>query len=594
MLVASAVAVLAMVIAPPIVEGSDDAKRGGAKNVIVMVPDGCQVSIATAARWYKGGNLYLDRYVRGMMKTHMANSVITGSAAAATAFATGHKTTARFLGVGPSSYTDYYNGRYGSDGEVGFLTGYEPTAAPYAPVASVLEGAKLLEKATGLVSTSRITHATPAAYAVHIHDRGMDNEIMEHLVYNNVDVVFGGAERHLLPSSEGGRRTDGENLKQVLLDRGYQYVTTADDLAGLSSGKAWGMFASSHMEADIDRAEYAPDQPSLAEMTAKAIDLLSQDPDGFFLMVEGSQVDWAGHNNDPIFMITDMLAFDEAFKEALDFAQEDGETLVLVFPDHDTGGLAIGHYWTEHHYTLTTVEDVVEPLNGMRITSYRLESKIEDLGGPTIANLQSAIQEWWGLAITEDDAQAILDYQDAMGVYLNYAIAFVISERYTYFGWTTHGHTGTDVPIWAYGPGQPRGTLDNVQVARRTAAALDVNLNATQQVLFVDLAKHFPGYNLDKSDAENPVVKVGDCELPVSKDFMTVNGVKTAFQLPGLTVHAPATDKVYVSLPAIAMIDAFNAGKAFGRPSRAAIEQRLRQLAVDVGVDPEFAVSLLD
>ena len=159
----------------------------GAQNVVVLIPDGCDQSVLTAARWYKqyvlkdDEPLALDKMgVTGMVKTFMANSVITGSAAAATAFATGEKTTARFLGVGPDP--DLYPN----------LTGFSSTIAPYAPIQSVLEAAKLRGKAVGLIATSRITHATPAAYACHIQDRGMDNEIMEHLVYQDLDVVFAG------------------------------------------------------------------------------------------------------------------------------------------------------------------------------------------------------------------------------------------------------------------------------------------------------------------------------------------------------------------------------------------------------------------
>jgi alkaline phosphatase len=581
---AAMVAMLFLLTAPAAAQEEEKVgpNYGSVKNIIMMVPDGCQVSISTAARWFKGEDLYLDPYMRGMMKTYMSNSVITGSAAAATAFATGNKTTVRFLGVGPRP------------DDVLSTVPVPPEKDQYAPFASVLEGAKLFDKATGLISTSRITHATPAAFAVHIQDRGWDNEIMEHIVYNGVDVVFGGGERHLLPADEGGRRTDGENLKQVLLDRGYQYVTTADELAALSSGRAWGMFASSHMEADIDRAEFAPTQPSLAEMTAKAIELLSQDPDGFFLMVEGSQIDWAGHANDPIYMITDHLAFDDAFKAALDFAQQDGETLILAFPDHDTGGLTIGHNSADQAYTETTVEYVVGPLEGMQITAYGVSIKVDELGGATIANLRSAISEWWGLDITDDDAQAILDYMDSAGVYLDYAIAHVISERYTAFGWTTHGHTGTDVPIWAYGHGKPQGTLDNTELPKRAAGLFGFSLHSMRQLLFQDLSRYYPDFTLDTTDPENPVVKAGDCEMPVSKDYMMVGDAKAAFPMPGLTVHAPATDKVYVSLVAIAMMDGFNGGKAFAGSRDGFVENRLRELAVENGVDPDFAVSLLD
>ncbi|MEA2115871.1 MAG: alkaline phosphatase [Thermodesulfobacteriota bacterium] len=157
---------------------------GSADNVIVMIPDGCDETVQTVARWYKGEDLAVDTMQTGTVKTHMANSIIPGSAAAATAFASGHKTTARFIGVGPRTED--------------LLTGLEPTADPYAPVATVLEAAQREGKATGIISTSRVTHATPAAFAAHVQDRGWDNDIMEHMVYNNVDVVFGGGARHLI------------------------------------------------------------------------------------------------------------------------------------------------------------------------------------------------------------------------------------------------------------------------------------------------------------------------------------------------------------------------------------------------------------
>jgi alkaline phosphatase len=213
------------------------------KNVIVLVPDGCSQSIQTLSRWYSNGSLTLDEVgVSGTVKTYMSNSIITGSAAAATAFATGNKTTVRFLSVGPRPDD--------------FLTGFTSTVEPYAPIATVLEGAKSKVKATGMIATSRITHATPAAYGCHIHDRGMDNEIMEHLVYQEIDVVFGGGFRHLIPEGTSytttfgktwnGRRTDGEDLHVELLSRGYQFVDNKDDMVALTSGRVWGMFDDSH------------------------------------------------------------------------------------------------------------------------------------------------------------------------------------------------------------------------------------------------------------------------------------------------------------------------------------------------------------
>ena len=160
-----------------------------AKNVIVLIPDGCGVSTQTLARWYKGKALNVDEMVVGLAKTYMTNSVITDSAPAATAVTTGYKSTDKFIGVGPRPDN--------------LLSNMPPVPAdmPYKPLATVLEGAKLLGKATGLVATSTISHATPASFGSHVPNRSMENDIMEQLVYQGIDVVFGGGKRHLLPTS---------------------------------------------------------------------------------------------------------------------------------------------------------------------------------------------------------------------------------------------------------------------------------------------------------------------------------------------------------------------------------------------------------
>jgi alkaline phosphatase len=511
------------------------------KNVIVMVPDGCSQSIVTAARWYNGEPLNLDSIQTGVVSTYMADSIITDSASAATAFATGHKTSNGFISVGPRTDT--------------LLTGARspltPIADAYEPLATVLEGAKLEGKATGLVATSRITHATPAAYAAHIESRNLENDIMEHMVYQDLDVVLGGGKRHLESS-----RTDGENLTQVLIDRGYQFVETKDEMDVLDSGKVWGMFASSHMEADIDRAEFAPEQPSLAEMTEKAIEILSQDEDGFFLMVEGSQVDWAGHANDPIYMITDFLAFDDAVGVTMEFAKQDKNTLVLVFPDHNTGALSIGSYYQDinaigNGYTETTIEDLVDPIAEMKITSTGLARKLSELESPTNDDIKAIFNEWWGLEITDDDIAA-MDLTDS------YSISEYISKAYTIFGWTTHGHTGEDVPLWAYGPKDmvPIGCYDNTEMAIIIAEAFGFNLDVVAQRLFVNIdeEREIDEWTLDMTDAENPVLLItvdgNDAELPVSKNLISVFG-QPDMELEGLVVYAPETGNVYIPEQAI-------------------------------------------
>lgn len=446
------------------------------KNVIVMVPDGCSQDIQTLARWYSGEDLQLDSMVTGMVKTYMSDSVITDSASAATAFATGYKTSNGYLSVGPNHDT------------LLSTIDRDTVAEEYVPLATVLEGAKLEGKATGLVATSEIPHATPAAYASHVDSRKSYDDIIEQMVYGDVDVVLAGGESFLFEA-----RKDNENLIDVLEERGYQFVVTEEEMDELRSGKAWGMFAPAAMAPENQRD--GTTEPAIADMTAKAIELLSQDRDGFFLMVEGSQVDWAGHANDPVYMVTDFLAFDEAVEVAVDFAKKDGHTLVIVFPDHNTGGMTIGNYGTS--YTDLTVEELVDPLKN--------------------------------------------------------------GETDNEIGWTTGGHTGGDVPLWAYGPGKPTGLLDNTELAECVADAFGFELDEVSDQLFVDVEEAFPGmWELDMTDSKNPVLVIEYrsrvAELPVNKDVLTINGEKVV-ELDGVVIYAPKADngngKVFIPQDAV-------------------------------------------
>ena len=519
----------------------------GARNVIVMVPDGCDQSLVTLARWVKGEPLNLDPLAVGMVRTHMKNSVITGSAAAATAFATGRKTTARFLSIGPRPNDVLSTESRPAEGE------------PYMPYATVLEAARHAGKAVGLVATSRITHATPAAYAGHVPDRGMENALMEQMVYQNLDVVFGGGARHLLPESEGGRRRDGENLKEVLLRRGVQYVETARQLSRVEEGPVWGMFADSHLVAHLDRGRFAPRQPTLTAMTRKALTILSRRENGFFLVVEGSQVDWAGHVNDAGYMVTEFLEFDRAVGEVTDFAEADGDTLVLVFPDHNTGGLQIGNRRTGRTYTSVTVEEVVDPVRNMTLTAGGLAKHLGARQEDDQA-LRQAVAQYWKLDFTRDDVDAVRNLQK-QGRGLAVALCEIVSQRHTAIGWTTHGHTGGDVPLWAFGPGAPRGTLDNTELAIVCAETLQCDLDTLQQELFVPAPTALAGLpvtgSLVREDPRNPVYVVSDgkrqVRFPVSKDVALIDS--RAASLGSLIIFAPETGTIYVPRAARNVLD---------------------------------------
>ncbi len=522
------------------------------KSVIMMIPDGCDASVQTLARYVKGSDLAVDKMKRAAQKTSMANSVITGSGAAATAFACGHKTSARFLGVGPR--------------EDDLLTNVEATAAPYAPVASVLEAAKAKGKSVGLVATSRITHATPAAYYCHIHDRGMDNEIMEHLVYQNVDVVFGGGARHLIPVGESyttsfgdvwsGKRNDGENLMQVLADRDYQFVDSREEMLNACGSKVWGLFDDSHMDPHMDKDEFHPTQPSIAEMTKKAIEILSQNPKGFLLMVEGSQVDWAGHANDAAYMTFDFLAFDEAVNVALDFSDRNRNTTVLAFPDHNTGALTLGHQQSSFppSYTATTVEVLIDPIKDAKVSVQGLLKMVST--DMTFSDFVTLTSEQWGpywetvLLNPEYEAQAIELYEKALSGD-SYGASELLSKNFTIYGWTTHGHTGEDVPVWTYGASSNiAGTVDNTDLAKKAARVIGGNLNALTKKLFVDVKDVFASAVITDDSDENAICEIKPgIVVYEGKDIITIHGQN--YQLKSICVHAPEINTFFIPKEAV-------------------------------------------
>ncbi|WP_321420092.1 alkaline phosphatase [uncultured Methanomethylovorans sp.] len=502
------------------------------KNIIVMVPDGCSQSVQTVARWYSGEELQLDDMVSGTVSTYMSDSLITDSASAATAFSTGHKTSDGALSVGPNPAT--------------LLSTIDPTtvAEPYVPLATVLEGAKLKGKATGLVATCEIPHATPAAFASHVESRKQYDNITEQMVYQNIDVVFAGGKDFLNDS-----RKDGENLTKVLMDRRYQFVETEDDMMSLKSGKVWGMFAGVAMSPEIDREYTSSDEPHIANMTKKAIELLSEDTDGFFLMVEGSQVDWAGHTNDPIYMVTDFLAFDQAVEVVVDFAKKDRNTLVIVFPDHNTGGMTLGSS-NDESYTKTTVEDLVDPLKNMQCTYSYLESQIQDMTNSS--EIHEEVLNWMGINLTATEINEVVTSGNFE------TLKNTINNNYTIIGWTTGGHCGEDVPLWTYGPGSLSGRVDNTEIATYISKELNFSLDNISEKLFVDVDEAFPGkYELDKTDSNNLVLKIGDYKLPVNKDIL-IDSKGVEHKLDGIVIYAPKANdgkgKVYIPQQAVDMI----------------------------------------
>jgi alkaline phosphatase len=287
-------------------------------NIILFIGDGMGNAHRLAARWATVGETGMlsmdDMSINGWTKTGSADNPVTDSAAAATAVSTGAKTN---------------NGVIGMDADLNI-------------VFTILEEARSRGKKVGLVTTTQVTHATPAAFAAHIRNRNLMTDIAEQILNAEVDVILGGGEDEFLPSTEigcfpeAGERNDGRNLIDEATALGYTYVCEPADFStvdAVSTFRLLGLFA--------DEGMPRPFSPSLAEMTQKAIDILSKSSKGFFLMVEGGQIDWASHSNEADNAISDTIELDKAVKVAKDYVLVDNNTLVIVTADHETGGMSV-------------------------------------------------------------------------------------------------------------------------------------------------------------------------------------------------------------------------------------------------------------
>jgi len=272
------------------------------KNIILMIGDGMGVSEVFAGLTANHGKLFLDnfKYI-GFSKTQSADDYITDSAAGGTAISCGVKTFNGAIGVNTDTLA----------------------------VKSILEDAEAKGLATGLVSTSAITHATPASFIAHQPNRGMYEAIAADFLKTDIDVFIGGGVAHFT------QREDKRNLLKELQAKGYDVEMEMDKISKVKEGKLAGLTAGIHNGRIAERGDMLP------VATKTALNILDNNDKGFFLMVEGSQIDWGGHANSTIYIVEEMLDFDRAIGKALDFAAKDGETLIVVTSDHETGGLAL-------------------------------------------------------------------------------------------------------------------------------------------------------------------------------------------------------------------------------------------------------------
>jgi alkaline phosphatase len=368
--------------------------------------------------------------------------------------------------------------------------------------------------------------------------RGSHPVIARHLVAQQPDVLLGGGDAFFKSDARGGHRDDGLELDLAWIAAGGAFITNRTQLAGHASGRVMGIFAPWTMTPAMDRAAHAPREPSLPEMTLHAIRLLSQNKNGFFLMVEGARVDHALHVNDAAMAVNELLEFDQAVAVALQFARADRRTLLLIAADHETGGLALGNMRAAG----STLESLVHPLKRMKVSSERLVLLAG--GDPAPADIAMLLEIHWGMRVSDNDAQTILDNAPASRFKLQSAITAHANQRLD-LGWTSHQHTGGDVSLHAYGPCAPSGLIENIDIARTAAAAMRVDLDALTASLFADSREVYPGAVLMPEDNPDHLLLPDGSKIPFH-DSVRIFPDGTRRPLGGLAVYIPETRVCHV------------------------------------------------
>lgn len=507
---------------------------GNAKNVIMMIPDGMSVEAATTGRWMKDDfKLSFDFMATGLVRTNNANTPIADSAPAATAMATGVKTESPYISTRPTK-----GGMPGAES-------FDEKRGDY-PLATVLEGAERIGKSTGIVSTSNVQHATPADFSSHNPDRNDYQDLGEQQIYQNMEVVLGAGSKHL----KAENRKDGEDLISEIKTLGYDYVTTKDEMLNSKSEKIWGMFAESAMAYDIDRDKNI--EPSLAEMTNKALEVLSKNEKGFFLMVEGSEIDWGAHANDPVGVVSEVKAFDKAVQVAVDFANKNKDTVIIIAADHGTGGMTFGNSDIQKGYDKEPLENFTKVLKNAKLTGQGFSKELNE----ERTNISELFKEIYQITdLTEEEIKSVKEAKDVQN-----AVGKIVSKR-SHIGWTTGGHVGGDVALYCYSTAKDAkilsGTIHNYQIGKYMENLMGLDLEKLSAELYMPAREAFEkvgakvNFEFNENTNHKVTVTKGNqtIELPISKNYAIVNGQKV--DIGGLTIF---NGKLFVPKGAVDLI----------------------------------------
>ncbi|MGI2853637.1 alkaline phosphatase [Shewanella algae] len=404
------------------------------QNIVIMVGDGMGPAYTSAYRYFNDNpdteeieQTVFDRLLVGMASTYPArvSGYVTDSAAAATALATGVKS---------------YNGAISVDTQK-------------QPIPTIMEKAKQRGMSTGVAVTSQINHATPAAFLSHSESRKHYVELANKYLETDADVMLGGGQKYF-----------DQELLAKFDAKGYQILQEFSALESITQPKVMGLFA----EVQLPWVQDDQDGHRLSAMTGKALELLSQNNNGFVLLVEGSLIDWAGHNNDIAAAMAEMDEFARTMEVVEQFVRQNPNTLMVATADHNTGGLSIG---SKGKYAWNP-----EVLKG-------LSASIDTLAAAalTAEDWQASLAQGLGFelkpALLEQLAKARMQGKETLASAIKQEV-----DRRSNTGWTTGGHTGTDVQVFATGPGAELfiGNQDNTDIASKLISLLPKGQHTTQ------------------------------------------------------------------------------------------------------------------